>query len=197
MAFEAASGLGLGGNVEILLLDPLVCERVQRFLAATAAVAPLPPLIPFGLVEDGLIDVRVAKNRWVLTGRRAARELFLYPPVGGTGHTPGYGGIGTDGTATLDSHTGLLAEVPIIAAGRKAITRRAPGEVGGNPEAILQLYIDSSEGNGSGSVIIKEVGIFTFQGGVPMWTRTTITPFTKTSSNAFILNWRWPLSVAS
>ena len=136
-------------------------------------------------LRDLVIKRSLVKNLHVLAGRRALRDLIGYPQLGGPGFTPDYIALGTDNTAPDDSQNALVAEFF-----RKQITRKVPGESGSDTEVLYQLFVATTEANGSGSVTYKESGLMQSASGGTMWARVKFTDFVKSAATSLTVNWK-------
>ena len=177
---NSVSAIGMGGNVEIAVIGEDGANEIRRFLESSSADEPIPQRLMHWRARQEFIF----PNKMVKSGRIQHRDNLLYPKLTATGYTPEYIAIGTDGTAVADAQE-TLTEVF-----RKAVTRRLTGEASGNPEAIWQLFIDTTEANGN---TLKEAGIFTLGAGGKLWARVVYTGIAKTSASAVTMNWRMPI----
>jgi len=134
-----------------------------------------------------VLDRIETSNLVVDNGLNALRDLMMNPYVGGVGASPDYIALGTDGSEVVASQTALVAE-----AFRKQITRRSPL----NKALIWQMFMAATEGNGGGTVIYKEIGLFeqAIVGAGRMWARGPLTSATKTSSVSITVNWQMNLA---
>ncbi len=134
----------------------------------------------FRASDLAVLDVIKARNLVPLVGRRMIRDLLLSPVFPTSFSVPGYMAVGSDGTTTTDGMTGLVVETF-----RKGLTRRLAQASG----MAFQLFIDSSEGNGSGTQPLREAAIFDLIAGGGMLARATFSLINKTSSIQLVLNW--------
>lgn len=134
------------------------------------------------------LERHVTKNLVVKSGRNAIRDLML-TSFGAIAATPNYIAVGSDATATSDSQTALVAEVF-----RKGgpLSKKQANDSG----LTLQLVIDTTEANGSGSQPLREAGVFIYAAGAPMLARATFATITKTSAISVIINWQFTLAAS-
>lgn len=125
------------------------------------------------------------KNLFPTGGRNQVRDLLNYPALNGDGFTWRYIAVGSNGTATGAGTTTLGTEVF-----RKLITRRLPLDSG----FTLQLFLDPSEANGTGTQDLREVGLFTASSGGTCWARATHPLIQKNSTVAVTYDWTVTIS---
>lgn len=118
----------------------------------------------------------VAENLFVNSGRNALRDLILYPQVVGPGYTPDYIAVGTSSAVELATDTVLGAEVF-----RKQMTQKRATATG---VGLMQVFIATTEANGSGSLVLTEAGAFDLASAGTMWDRSIFAGVTKSSSVA-------------
>lgn len=130
----------------------------------------------------------VVPNLVVKTGRNAIRDALL-TPFGAPVSTPNYIAVGSDNTVVSDSQTALVAEV--FRKGGPLSKKTA-----GDSAFTLQLVIETTEANGSGSQPLKEAGVFIYAAGAPMFARATFATITKTSAISVVINWQITLAAS-
>lgn len=147
--------------------------------------------------DKKLLRVIRTKNLMVRSGRRQLRDLIMYPlsagPVlpaeeeFGTPATPNYIEVGSSGTAVADTQETLLG--PVF---RKEITLRTPQTSGFK----IQLYLDPSEANGSGTQELREVGLFSLITGGLLWARAIHTLINKTNLISVTYDWTFTITAS-
>ena len=160
--------------------------RVDRRPKTTLRIGGNVELLVYAAQSGALLERQVTKNLVVKAGRNVFRDLVL-TPFGAVGAPPNYIAVGSDNTPVADSQTALSAEVF-----RKLITRRNTGD----SAFTLQLFIDGTEANGSGSQSLKEAAVFVYPGGAPMVARTVFATITKTSAVQVVVNWQFNLAAS-
>jgi len=136
--------------------------------------------------EGVLLEVVKTHNILTSSGLQQVRDLIGYPAVYGPGYTPAYIAIGSGSSAPSMAQTTLDTEVF-----RNSCTRR----VAEGPDKMhYQLFVSTTEANGSGTQLLNEVGLFSISVGGSLWARAIHTQITKTSSISVTYNWRITLA---
>jgi len=141
--------------------------------------------------RDGkTIDIIKTHNIIHSVGLNSFRNLIGYPHLqpGGTGYTPEYIAIGSDGTTPALSHTALFTEVF-----RKNITSRFAQ---GDDRLHWQLRVETTEANGGGTQALRECAIYSVPTGGVAWMRAIHTLINKSSAIGVTYNWRLTLANA-
>jgi len=129
------------------------------------------------------------KNIVPATGRDIIKQLLGRGTPGcGAGYAPTHIALGTGSTTPADGDTTLETEEY-----RDAITTRQSG----TNKIIYQLFLDTGDGNGGGSVTYAEAGLFdnSVENNGYMLARATYTSIAKTS--AIQLVFTWEINIAS
>jgi len=136
--------------------------------------------------EGVLLEVVKTHNIITNSGLQQVRDLIGYPAVYGPGYTPAYIAIGSGSSAPSMAQTTLDTEVF-----RNSCTRR----VAEGPDKMhYQLFVSTTEANGSGTQLLNEVGLFSLSYSGSLWARAIYAQITKTSSISVTYNWRITLA---
>lgn len=136
--------------------------------------------------EGCLIELVKTHNLITNSGLKQIRDLIGYPTIYGTGFTPAYIAIGSGNTAPSMAQTSLVTEVF-----RNSCNRRVAE---GDDKIHYQLFVNTTEANGSGTQLLNEVGLFSVPVNGSLWARAVHTQITKTASISVTYNWRITLA---
>jgi hypothetical protein len=141
--------------------------------------------------DNRIVSERRYHNRIVKSGRLMVAQMFAGGTAGPTPAQIGFIGVGTDGTAPVDTQTALIAQ----RGARAAISERryedfADG-TGGSAIArvrvILSAVFDYGEANGAAP--LREAGSFNAGTAGVMYNRVIFEPVTKTDAFKLTLLW--------
>jgi len=136
--------------------------------------------------EGSIIELIKTHNIITNSGLKQIRDLIGYPTIYGTGFTPAYIAIGSGSSKPSMAQTSLVTEVF-----RNSVSRRVAE---GDDKIHYQLFVNTTEANGSGTQLLNEVGLFSVSVNGSLWARAIYAQITKTSSISVTYNWRITLA---